>query len=80
MLIYIYIYIDHFVLCRYPFTPDQPVSEAEWEIYLRETAAAIVEQQNPKRYRTQNHTASYYETTTVNSFKVSHQRHKFVQK
>ncbi|RDD39266.1 Replication factor C subunit 3 [Trichoplax sp. H2] len=34
---------------QYPFTPDQPVSEAEWEIYLRETAAAIVEQQNPKR-------------------------------
>ena len=35
---------------RYPFTPDQPVQEADWEIYLRDTAAQIVEQQSPKRY------------------------------
>ena len=35
--------------CRYPFTPDQPVQEADWEVYLRETAQQIVEQQTPKR-------------------------------
>ena len=34
---------------RYPFTPDQPVQEADWEVYLRETAQQIVEQQTPKR-------------------------------
>ena len=38
-----------FVCCRYPFTPDQPVQEADWEVYLRETAQQIVEQQTPKR-------------------------------
>ncbi|XP_062503150.1 replication factor C subunit 3-like [Corticium candelabrum] len=31
------------------FTPDQPVQDADWEIYLMETANLIVEQQSPKR-------------------------------
>jgi replication factor C subunit 3/5 len=30
-------------------TPDQPIQEADWEIYLRETANMIVEQQSPRR-------------------------------
>lgn len=34
---------------RYPFTPDQAIQEADWEIYLRETAQQIVEVQTPKR-------------------------------
>lgn len=34
---------------QYPFTPDQPIQEADWEIYLRETAQSIVEVQSPKR-------------------------------
>ena len=38
------------VLFRYPFTPDQPISECDWEVYLRETASMIVEEQTPKRY------------------------------
>ncbi|XP_058954883.1 replication factor C subunit 3-like [Pocillopora verrucosa] len=39
-------------VCRvqqYPFSPDQPVQEADWEVYLRDTAQQIVEQQTPKR-------------------------------
>ncbi|XP_048350790.1 replication factor C subunit 3 isoform X1 [Sphaerodactylus townsendi] len=32
-----------------PFTPDQEVSEADWEVYLKETANAIVSQQTPQR-------------------------------
>ncbi|XP_013907466.1 PREDICTED: replication factor C subunit 3 [Thamnophis sirtalis] len=32
-----------------PFTPDQDISEADWEVYLRETANAIVSQQTPQR-------------------------------
>ncbi|CAK8675082.1 unnamed protein product [Clavelina lepadiformis] len=32
-----------------PFTPDQVVMEPDWEIYLRETANAIVAEQSPKR-------------------------------
>ena len=36
-------------MCRYPFSPDQPVQEADWEVYLRDTAQQIVEQQTPKR-------------------------------
>lgn len=31
-------------------SPDQPVQEADWEIYLRETANMIVEQQSPRRF------------------------------
>lgn len=34
---------------RLPFTPDQDISEADWEVYLRETANAIVSQQTPQR-------------------------------
>ena len=38
-----------FFKIRYPFTPDQVVQEADWEVYLKETAQQIVEQQTPKR-------------------------------
>ncbi|XP_013419974.1 replication factor C subunit 3 [Lingula anatina] len=34
---------------QYPFSADQPVVEADWEIFLRETANLIVQQQTPKR-------------------------------
>lgn len=36
-------------LCRYPFTADQDIPEMDWEVYLRETANAIVSQQTPQR-------------------------------
>ncbi|XP_042313372.1 replication factor C subunit 3 [Sceloporus undulatus] len=32
-----------------PFTPDQDISETDWEVYLRETANAIVSEQTPQR-------------------------------
>lgn len=35
---------------RHPFSPDQEVSEADWELYLRETASMIIQEQSPKRY------------------------------
>lgn len=35
--------------CRYPFSPDQEIPETDWEVYLRETAHAIVSQQSPQR-------------------------------
>lgn len=34
---------------QYPFSPDQAVPECDWEIFLRETASLIVEQQSPQR-------------------------------
>ena len=30
---------------QYPFTTDQEIPETDWEVYLRETANAIVSQQ-----------------------------------
>lgn len=38
-----------FLLHRYPFTEDQEIPETDWEVYLRETANAIVSQQTPQR-------------------------------
>ncbi|CAH1778098.1 unnamed protein product [Owenia fusiformis] len=34
---------------QYPFSADQSVSEPDWEVYLRETANMIVQQQSPQR-------------------------------
>jgi len=34
---------------QYPFMPDQNIPEPDWEVFLRQTASAIIEQQNPKR-------------------------------
>ncbi|KAA8586860.1 hypothetical protein FQN60_000696 [Etheostoma spectabile] len=34
---------------QYPFSADQDVPETDWEVYLRETANAIVSQQSPQR-------------------------------
>lgn len=34
---------------QYPFSPTQEVMEPDWEIYLRETANAIVSEQSPQR-------------------------------
>lgn len=35
---------------RYPFSPDQEIVEPDWEIFLRDTANFIVQEQSPKRY------------------------------
>lgn len=37
------------IFSRYPFSVDQEVPETDWEVYLRETANAIVSQQSPQR-------------------------------
>lgn len=37
------------IFSRYPFSVDQEVPAADWEVYLRETANAIVSQQSPQR-------------------------------
>ncbi|KAL3880339.1 hypothetical protein ACJMK2_032587 [Sinanodonta woodiana] len=34
---------------QYPFSPDQEVAEPDWELYLKETASMIVQQQSPQR-------------------------------
>lgn len=34
---------------QYPFSVDQPIQEPDWEIYLQQTATAIIEQQSPRR-------------------------------
>lgn len=34
---------------QYPFSEDQQIQEADWEVYLKETAQLIVEGQSPKR-------------------------------
>ncbi|XP_007956799.1 replication factor C subunit 3 [Orycteropus afer afer] len=35
---------------QYPFTADQEIPETDWEVYLRETANAIVSQQSPQSF------------------------------
>ena len=34
---------------QYPFTADQQVTQPDWEVFLRQTANLIVQQQTPKR-------------------------------
>jgi replication factor C subunit 3/5 len=34
---------------QYPFSEDQAIPDCDWEVFLRETAAMIVEQQSPQR-------------------------------
>lgn len=34
---------------KYPFSSDQDVSEPDWELFVRETASMIVQEQSPKR-------------------------------
>ena len=34
---------------QYPFTTDQPVIDLDWEIYLKQTAKAILEEQTPRK-------------------------------
>ncbi|KAG9351800.1 hypothetical protein AGOR_G00027050 [Albula goreensis] len=34
---------------QYPFSADQDIPDTDWEVYLRETANAIVSQQSPQR-------------------------------
>ena len=38
------------VVGRYPFSVDQSIPEAEWEVVVRETANLIIEQQSPQRW------------------------------
>lgn len=34
---------------QYPFSPDQPIQDPDWEVFLKATAQSIIEQQSPKR-------------------------------
>lgn len=36
-------------VARYPFTNDQEVNEPDWELFIRETARQIVQQQSVER-------------------------------
>lgn len=36
-------------VARYPFTADQEVSEPDWELFVRETAKLILQQQSAER-------------------------------
>ena len=36
-------------VAQYPFTPDQPVMDLDWEIFLKETANFILQEQTPRR-------------------------------
>jgi len=39
-------------VCRvqqYPFSPEQEVNDPDWQLFLRETANMIIQQQSPKR-------------------------------
>jgi hypothetical protein len=40
---------QYFVFLRVPLTKDQQIVEPDWEIYLRDTARMIGEQQTPQR-------------------------------
>lgn len=41
--------MTHVGVFRYPFSSDQEIAELDWEVYLRETASLIVQQQSPRR-------------------------------
>jgi len=34
---------------QYPFSADQQITQPDWEVFLRETARLIVQQQTPRR-------------------------------
>ncbi|XP_041980135.1 replication factor C subunit 3 [Aricia agestis] len=34
---------------KYPFTPDQKVTEPDWQVFIRETASMILSEQSPKK-------------------------------
>ena len=34
---------------QYPFSADQHITQPDWEVFLRETARLIVQQQTPRR-------------------------------
>ena len=36
-------------VAQYPFVPDQPIVDLDWEVYLKQTAQHIVSEQSPKR-------------------------------
>jgi hypothetical protein len=38
----------HFFPLRYPFNPNQAISDPDWEEYLRGTAALILKEQSPR--------------------------------
>ena len=42
--------VIEFLHYRYPFSEDQTIPECDWEVFLRETAAMIIEQQSPQRF------------------------------
>lgn len=41
---------DELCFRRIPLTKDQTIMEPDWEVYLRDTARMIGEQQTPQRY------------------------------
>ena len=34
---------------QYPYSVDQPIQDLDWEVFLRETAQHIVQEQTPKK-------------------------------
>merc|ERR1719479_33941 len=36
-------------VAQYPFSPKQEIQELDWELYLRETANQIVQEQSPRK-------------------------------
>ena len=41
--------VNQFGNYRYPFSPDQDLPVSEWEIFLKDTATQIIEEQSPQR-------------------------------
>ena len=39
------------IFCRYPSSEDQAIPDCDLDVFLRETAAMIVEQQSPRRLK-----------------------------
>ena len=35
-------------VAQYPFSANQPIAELDWEMYLKETANQIVQEQSPR--------------------------------
>ena len=58
------------IFSRYPFSVDQEVPETDWEVYLRETANAIISQQSPQRYEMKSIRKMVFHSPVKNRFNL----------
>merc|ERR1711936_799728 len=61
-------------VAQYPFSATQPIQELDWEVYLKETASQIVQEQSPRQL------AAFYEHRLQKGNKAIYHLEAFVAK